>query len=146
MAKKDLLNPSDIDKAIARIADGLPENAVNALEKLAKSPTIQTLIQFIPGVCPAFGVAVATTYDKIHEIRFRTFFDELGKGNITLTKQDVLNYEFLHAFINTVKYVLETRRRDKIKLFANLFTVYCQNNVLTKMQMIMKTFRKYLMT
>lgn len=117
----------DAKKITIELADKLPDNAVEALGRLAKSPFVQTLVQFIPGVGPAFGIAVATTYEEIYKIRSHAFFEELGKGNITLTEEDVQNNEFLHAYHNTLKYVMETRTKEKIRLFANLFIIYYRN-------------------
>jgi len=93
-----------------------------------KNPKIRALVQLIPwGIGSAFDVALATTISNIREERARTFFDELSSRNLPLTEEEIKSEDFLHAFFTTYKAALNTRRREKIRLFAQLLHSYASN-------------------
>jgi hypothetical protein len=48
------------------------------------------------------------------------FFNELNRGNIPLTEDDIQSDDFLYKYFITIKAVIKTRRDEKIKHFANL--------------------------
>jgi hypothetical protein len=57
---------------------------------------------------------------KIREDRAREFFDELDKEGAVLTPAVTESEDFIHCFVITSKAALNTRRREKIRLFARL--------------------------
>ena len=92
-----------------------------------KRPVIRALIQLIPyGIGSAIDTAVVTSIINIREERFRTFFDELARGEIELSEDQISKENFLHAFFSTTRAALNTRRREKIQLFGKLFLQYCK--------------------
>ena len=48
------------------------------------------------------------------------FFDELAKGDVIVDEELLKSEDFLHAYFATTKYALNTRRREKIEMFARL--------------------------
>lgn len=95
------------------------------IEKLArryeKQPVLRSLIQLIPfGFGSAIDAAVLTRLQNISEERTRTFFDELSKGNIKLKPELLESEDFLHCYFATVKAALNSRRQEKIRMFARL--------------------------
>lgn len=58
--------------------------------------------------------------DEIRSDRMRTFFDELGEGTIDLTEEVIQREDFLHCFFMATRAALNTRQREKIKMFAKL--------------------------
>lgn len=103
------------------------KSLVSYVEKYyADYPVIRGLIQLIPyGVGSALDVIVVEKIREIQKERLRTFFDALDKRKIRLTEDTIKNNDFLHAYFSTVRYVLNIRREEKIRLFANLFSTYC---------------------
>ena len=107
----------------------IENNRQGYLEKLGKryvnNPTIRILLQLIPhGIGSAIDVAFTTKINNLREARFRAFFDELSNQNTILTKEMIANSDFLHAYYSTLKAALNTRRKEKIRLFARLFSNY----------------------
>lgn len=106
-----------------------PKIIENLSARYEKNPVIRGLIQLIPfGIGSAVDTAVAVNLTKIREERSRSFFDELARGGINLSEEQISNENFLHAFFSTTKAVLNTRRREKIKLFGKLFATFCKNS------------------
>ncbi len=64
--------------------------------------------------------ALLQKLQNIREERVRAFFDGLAEGKIELTEDLIKNEDFLHCFFITAKAALNTRRREKIKMFARL--------------------------
>lgn len=58
--------------------------------------------------------------DKIKKQRARAFFDELAAGRLALTEDLINQDEFLHAFDATIKAALQSRRDEKVRMFARL--------------------------
>lgn len=97
------------------------------LEKLAKeyegNPTIRALIAALSIPCPGLSVAdayLAAAIQDMREERFRTFLEELANGTVFLTDEVIRDHDFLHAWYCTARAALNTRRKEKIKLFARL--------------------------
>ena len=90
-------------------------------ERYEKNPILRGLIQLIPfGLGSGVDVALSTRLQKIREERTRTFFDELAEGRILLQPELLESEDFLHCFFATMEATLNTRRREKIRLFARL--------------------------
>jgi len=93
-----------------------------------KNPTIRALISVL-GIATfgAVSVADAALMAKIQNIRgdrARTFFDELAKEDVKLTPEVIESEDFLHCYFATVKVVLNTKRMEKISMFACLLKSY----------------------
>jgi hypothetical protein len=101
-------------------------------KRYEQQPFIRALVQLIPyGIGSAADTALVTVLNKIRWERARTFFDELAKGKIALTQEQIANEDFLHAYFATARAALNTRRREKIRLFGRFFTQYCQGTGFT---------------
>ena len=96
-------------------------NLQTLLKKYKANRVIRGLIQLIPlGVGGAIDVVLCETLEKIRRDRATTFFDELAKGDVIIDESLLQSEDFLHAFFSTAKYALNSRRREKIKMFARL--------------------------
>ncbi len=88
-------------------------------EQYTSKPALRSLLQLIPG----WGSADVLLQHRANEIqadRLRTFFDELGEGKHELTEELIQSEDFLHCFFKTTRAALNTRQREKIKMFAKL--------------------------
>jgi hypothetical protein len=101
----------------------------SALQQLAEEyegqPLIRALVQLILAPLPygignALDDALTSAIQNIRANRARVFFDELAKGSADLTEEVITSNDFLHAYFATTKAVLNTRREEKIRLFARL--------------------------
>lgn len=82
---------------------------------------IRGLIQLLPcGIGSAIDVALMKTLENIQRERTMAFFDELAKGDVIVDEELLKSEDFLHAYFATTKYALNTRRREKIEMFARL--------------------------
>jgi len=91
------------------------------LEKYEKNRVIRGLIQLVPlGIGGAIDVALTITLEKIREERAAAFFAELDKGNVIVDESLLKSEDFLHKFFTTTNYALNSRRREKIRMFARL--------------------------
>jgi hypothetical protein len=85
--------------------------------------SLRLMLQLLP-----YGGLVDKTlssfYIREKERRLKVFFDELNKGNINLTDEEIQNDEFLHKYFITAKAVVNTRRDEKICYFAHLLQNY----------------------
>ncbi len=91
------------------------------LEKYENNVVIRSLIQLVPlGFGSAIDVALTKTLDKIKQERATTFFDELAEGGIVVNESLLESEDFLHAYFATTRYALNSRRREKIEMFARL--------------------------
>ena len=85
------------------------------------NPLIRGLIQLVPcGIGSAIDVAFMIKIENMQRERFWVFFDELAKGSRDLTESMVQEEDFLHAYFCTLKAAINTRRKEKIRLFARL--------------------------
>jgi hypothetical protein len=112
-------------------------NKSKALEQLATAyedqPVIRALIQValapIPyGIGSAIDDALTTALRNMREKRLQTFFDELASGKHKLTEELIKREEFLHAYFATLKAAVNSRRTEKIKLFARLLLNSADSN------------------
>lgn len=93
----------------------------NLLARYEGSRVIRGLVQLIPfGVGGAIDVVFTKTLNNIREERSRAFFDELAKTSKPLDPAILESEDFLHCYFSTVKYALNSRRREKIEMFARL--------------------------
>jgi hypothetical protein len=82
---------------------------------------VRGLVQLIPfGVGGALDVVLVGTLNKIREERSRVFFDELAKTSKPLDPSILQSEDFLHCYFSTARYALNSRRREKIEMFARL--------------------------
>ncbi len=94
---------------------------IDDLMNLYDQPVIRSLIQLIPcGVGSAFDFFIMNKIQDIRKERLRTFFDELGSGEIELTNNLIESEDFLHCYFATLRAALNTRRREKVRMFAGL--------------------------
>ena len=97
------------------------ESILKLAERYEKNAILRGLIQLVPfGLGSGIDVALSARFQKIKEERTRAFFDELAEGGILLQPGLLKSEDFLHCFFATVKAALDTRRREKIRLFARL--------------------------
>lgn len=85
----------------------------------AKKPAIRALLELIPAWSTA-DTLLQSRADEIRRDRLKTFFDELADGDRELTNELIQTEDFLHSFFCTLRAVLNTRQRDKIRLLAKL--------------------------
>lgn len=101
----------------------------NALQKIAdlyeSNPLIRAIVQVaiapVPyGIGSAIDTALTSKIENMREERLRVFFNELANGSQALTEELIQSEDFLHAYFSTLKAAVNTRRKEKIKLFARL--------------------------
>ena len=91
------------------------------LEKYEDNRVIRALIQLVPfGIGGAIDVVLIKTLENIKEERLVAFFDELATGDVVVDGKLLECEDFLHAYYATTKYALNSRRREKIRMFARL--------------------------
>lgn len=102
-----------------------------ALQRIADayegSPIVRALVQVVMapipyGIGSAIDAALTSAIENMREERLRTFFDELVKGTRHLTEELIQEEDFLHAYFSTLKAAMNTRRREKIRLFARMLS------------------------
>lgn len=102
------------------------------LERYKKDKTIRALIQLIPfGIGSGIDIVLMQKLENVKEERARTFFDELAQSNSTLDQSVLESEDFLHAYFSTAKYAFNTRRREKIKMFARLLKGCLNTDIFT---------------
>ena len=93
-------------------------------EAYEKNPVIKGLIQALSFSGVPIGSMIDSSLgsyvNKIKAERLRTFFDELNRGDIVLTEKQIESNDFIHAYLETVSYVLRTKSDEKIKRFAKI--------------------------
>ena len=72
------------------------------------------------GLGGAADVVLTKTLDNIREDRARSFFDELANRADPLDPKVLESEDFLHCYFATSRYALNSRRREKIQMFARL--------------------------
>ena len=91
------------------------------LEKYENNRVIRALIQLVPsGIGGAIDVVLTKTLENIKKERLTAFFDELATGDAVVDEKLLECEDFLHAYYATTKYALNSRRREKIRMFARL--------------------------
>jgi hypothetical protein len=71
--------------------------------------------------------ALAVSVERLKQERARAFFDELATKDIDITEEQIQSEDFLHAYFATARAAFNTRRREKIRLFARLFANYAKS-------------------
>ncbi|MCD4780782.1 MAG: hypothetical protein K8S27_09590 [Candidatus Omnitrophica bacterium] len=99
-------------------------------KKYSESPIIRSLCQLLPGWSSA-DTLLQHRADEIKKDRLLTFFDELAKGEIALKPELINSNDFLHCFFATARAALNSRRKDKIEMFARLLNDFISSNFLT---------------
>ena len=97
------------------------EEIQTLLQRYERNGVIRGLVQLIPlGVGSAADVYLVKTLEKIRLERLRTYFDELTDGDAIVDEDLLISEDFLHSFAVTTRLALNTRRREKIQMFARL--------------------------
>lgn len=116
------------------MATNKEENRLNFIGQLSliyeKSPKTKALLQLLPS-WGAADTLLQQRADEIKQERLKTFFDELKNGECELTEELIESEDFLHCYFITVKAALNTRRREKIKMFARLLRSVTNSSVLS---------------
>ncbi len=108
---------------------GMEINSPSVLQRIAAqyedNPVVRALVQvpmsFVPyGIGSAIDAALTAAIENMREKRLRAFFDELARGAQRLTPELIQNEDFLHAYYATLRASINTRREEKIRLFARL--------------------------
>ena len=97
----------------------LTASAISLAERYERKPVVRALVRLIPYASAAEAAAL-TAVSNIRRDRAQVFFDELATAN-AIDNPDLLQSEdFVHCFFSTAKFALNTRRREKIRMFARL--------------------------
>ncbi len=97
----------------------LTASAVSLVERYERHPVIRTLVRLIP-YASAAEAAVLTVVANIRRDRAQAFFDELASANAIDNPELLKSEDFVHCFFSTARFALNTRRREKIRMFARL--------------------------
>lgn len=91
------------------------------LERYEGNRVIRGLIQLIPfGAGSALDTVLIQTVDKIRTERAQVFFDELADGEVVFDDDLLRSEDFIHKYFSTAQYALNSRKREKIRLFGCL--------------------------
>jgi hypothetical protein len=82
------------------------------------------LIPATHGVSHILDAGLTGTLAYLRKVRMRTFGNELIELNIGPSEEEVKSREFMEGFLATASRVVNTKREEKIKLFARLFKSY----------------------
>lgn len=94
---------------------------INFIDRYKNNSVLRGLIQLVPfGIGSGIDVALSIHIDEIKHKRMRIFFDELGGGNIQLSQDLIESEDFLHCYFATLKAAMNSRRKEKIEMFARL--------------------------
>jgi len=93
-----------------------------------QNPILKGLIQIIPyGGIP--DALISTYANKLKAKKLRAFFEQLNEGEFELTKEMVLNNDFLNAYFSTLNYVLRSRSDIKFRAFAEILKALGSNKI-----------------
>lgn len=102
---------------------------IQLADKYSKVPLFRGLIQLIPfGVGSAIDASLIALIENIRTKKLKTFFDELARGDIILSEELIKSEDFLHCYFATSQAYLNSRRTEKIKLFARLLKSSFEHN------------------
>ena len=96
----------------------------------SNSPAIKALLNLLPLWSSADGL-LETRAGEIKRQRLRFFFDALADGQREITQKLIESDDFLHCYFKTTEVVLNTRRKEKIELFARMLRVAMNAQVFT---------------
>lgn len=89
------------------------------VERYASQPAVQALLKLLPYWSSA-DVLIQQRAREIRHERTRIFFDALADGKVQLSEDLIQSDDFLHCYFKTVSAALNTRRKEKIQMFAHL--------------------------
>ena len=91
------------------------------LHRYQGNRVIRGLLQLVPfGIGSALDVVLLQTIQKIRMERAQIYFDELASGNLVVNPALLESEDFLHCYALTTRMALNSRRREKIGMFARL--------------------------
>jgi hypothetical protein len=97
-------------------------DTINVLKEYENNPIIRPLLQLIPfGIGSGIDSLLIITLNRMRQERAKIFFDEIINGNINPNNRYLETDDFVHKYILTMRYVLNTNQREKIVMFAKLF-------------------------
>ena len=98
------------------------DKILDLLKKYENNLVIRPLLQLIPcGIGSGIDSFLVIKLNKMRQERAAIFFDELSKGNIDQNSNYLKTEEYVHKYILTMKYVLNTKQKEKIKMYAKIF-------------------------
>lgn len=106
------------DGNVPPLAEWISSAMAKMESRYAESP-IRGFLQLTP-LTAAFDTALMIQADKVAKERARTFFEELAKGKIELTRELIEGEDFLHCFFGSLRAAVRSRKREKIRIFARL--------------------------
>jgi hypothetical protein len=83
------------------------------------------------GVTTILDQGIATTFAYLRRARLHTFRSELVSLGIELTEEEVRSREFVEALVAAASRVENTKREEKIALFARLLKSYWRGHTFT---------------
>jgi hypothetical protein len=81
-------------------------------------PFIRALLQLHP-VGSSVDTVISGIFNNMRNARLDVFFDELSNGK--LPEPNLITEDYIHKYTLTIKYVLNTYRKEKIRIFAIIF-------------------------
>ncbi len=84
------------------------------------------------GISAIADQAIVTTLAFLRRSRLRVFRDELITLDLSPSDEEVCSKEFVEAFLATASRVENTKREEKIRLFAHLFASYWRSGVFSE--------------
>lgn len=91
------------------------------LNRYQGNRVIRGLLQLVPfGIGSALDVVLIGTIEKIRMERAQVYFDELASGDLVVNSALLESEDFLHCYVLTTRLALNSRRREKITMFARL--------------------------
>lgn len=85
------------------------------------STLIRGLIQLVPfGIGAGVDTALVTHLQNIRYKRYKIFFDEFLDEKLNIQDSLLNSEDFLHCYFKTLNAALNTRRDEKIKMFAKM--------------------------
>ena len=97
------------------------DSNLEVLEQYNQHSTLRALASMLP-LGAAADIKLQAKLDEMRKKRAKIFFDELNERSTPLTREEIESEDFLHKYFSTVKYVLNTRRGEKIRMFARLLS------------------------
>ena len=102
------------------VADKAISTTATFTKRYAKSPILRALVELIPYVGGATDTFIVTKYQNIVEERTKALFNELEIHGAKLSDELINSNDFIHCYMLTARAAINTRRTEKIRLFARL--------------------------
>jgi len=114
---------------------------MDLLSKYENNALLRSLIQLVPsGIGSAIDTGISIRLTKIQNNKLRIFFNELGDGSVPLSEELIENDDFIHCFFCTLKASMNSRRSQKIEMFARMLKA----SVTTDSLLSVDEFEEYL--